>query len=122
MLSNHRVKISSCQWWLITAFIFTISDAASIAVDEQLKQDVRRQTTPSSVEFPNGVRLTPVVGFISDEYIDPNNAGTSLFDSSGIVSTYVSTNFQVSEFLFRNGSGDDAPPYHQLSQEIMFTL
>lgn len=104
MLSNHRVKIFSYQWWLITAFIFAISDAASIAVDEQLKQDVRRQTTPSSVEFPSGVHLIPV-GFISDEY-----AGTSLFDSLEIVSTYISTNFQVSEFLSRNGSGDDAPP------------
>lgn len=100
MLSNNRVKISGYHWWLITAFIFAISDTASIAVDEQLKQDVRRQTTPSSVEFPSGVRLTPV-GFISDEYIDLNSAGTSLFDSSGI---------QVSEFLSRNGSGD-APPY-----------
>lgn len=75
------------------AFILATSDAASIRVDEKLKQDVHKQMSPSSVEFPSGVRLTPV-GFISDEYIDPNNAGTSLFDSSGISSTYILQTFK----------------------------
>ena len=118
----NRVKMAGSLWWLFVAFILASSDAASIAVDKQLKKDVRRQTPPSPVEFPSGVRLAPVDSFISDdEYIDPNHAGTWLFDSSGISSTNISADFQVSDFLSRNES--DAPyQYFRLSPRLIECL
>lgn len=57
---------------------------------------------PRSIEFPSGVRLTPVTS-IDPSFNDPFEVrtvpGTQLFDSNGIEDVQLSTNFMVSDFL-----------------------
>lgn len=93
----YRAHVADDSSW--TNYAVTTSDSEAMTAPSF---EVTGSLLPSEVIYPSGARFNTISDTEHLDYIDPNQSGVPLIETSGKRNTRLSANFRLSEFVSSN--------------------